>query len=254
MSSTAQVLLTRLVDDAGLFPPASKTLEAALRDHQVAREGTYGWMLGRFLCPASKLEDEILPRPVGVVSDGDWEADLAAAVRLEATAFELRDPGDAAYAKLGEAPVDVFVEGAGDFEALRAHRLGAKIRCGGISADAFPSEAAVASFIRNCREHGLPFKATAGLHHPFRTRDEALGVLQHGFVNLLVATALDDSEAVVAEADADAFAIEADGVRWRDAFVTREQVEEARGLFTAFGSCSFDEPVDDLVALGVIGG
>ena len=248
-----EALLARLIDDAGQFPPARKPLEEALRDHEAARASEHGWMLGRFLCPASRLQDGSLPRPLGVVCDGeDWQRDLDAAVDAGADAFELRDPGTEAYAVLAAAPVDVFVEGAGDFDALRAHQLGAKLRCGGLSADAFPSDETVAQFIRGCRDHGVAFKATAGLHHPFRTRDEEIGVLQHGFVNLLAATAMDDVEEIIAETDADAFSIGADELRWRDLRVSREQVEELRGLFTAFGSCSFTEPVEDLVAHRVL--
>jgi hypothetical protein len=253
MSSTADALLARLVDDAGQFPPARKPLEDALRDHRAARQSAHGWMLGRFLCPASKLEDATLPRPLGVVADGeDWEMDLDAAVTLGADAFELRDPGPDAYPVLSAAPVDVFLEGAEDFEALHAHQLGGKIRCGGLNADAFPPDDAVAGFVRGCREHGVAFKATAGLHHPYRTRDEEIGVLQHGFVNLIAATIFEDVEAVVAETDPNAFSVGVDELRWRDERANREQVEEARGTFTAFGSCSFTEPVEDLVAYGVL--
>ena len=250
-----EALLARLIDDAGQFPPAKKPLEEALRDHEAARASEHGWLLGRFLCPASRLEDASLPRPLGVVADGDdWEKDLDAAVSVGADAFELRDPGPDAFAALGAAPVDVFVEGSRDFEALHAHQLGAKIRCGGLSRDAFPSDDAVAAFIRGCRDHGVAFKATAGLHHPFRTRDEDIGVLQHGFVNLLAATALDEVEAIVAETDPNAFSIGADELRWHDLRASREQVEEMRGLFTAFGSCSFNEPVEDLLAHRVLHG
>lgn len=256
MSSTVETLLARLIDDAGQFPPARKPLEQALADHRAAKSSPHGWILGRFLCPASRLEEATLPKPLGVVADGDdWEMDLDAAVTLGADAFELRDPGPDAYPALSAAPVDVFVEGAADLEALQAHQLGAKLRCGGLSADAFPADAAVAEFLRDCRRHGVAFKATAGLHHPFRTRDEELGVLQHGFVNLLAATALGgDVAAIVAETDPEAFSIGVDELRWRDRRASREEVEEARGLFTAFGSCSFSEPVEDLLAHGVLRG
>jgi hypothetical protein len=255
VSTTSDVLLARLIDDAGQFPPARKPLEDALRDHRAARSSPHGWMLGRFLCPASKLEDATLPRPLGVVADGDdWEMDLDAAVTLGADAFELRDPGPESYPVLSAAPVDVFVEGAEDFEALHAHQLGGKIRCGGLTADAFPSDETVAKFIAGCKRWGVAFKATAGLHHPFRQRDKEIGVLQHGFINLLAATALDGfaPAAVIAEDDPAAFSVGADELRWRDHRANREQVEEARGTFTAFGSCSFTEPVEDLVAYGVL--
>jgi hypothetical protein len=255
VTATAETLLARLIDDAGQFPPARKPFEQAVADYRSARSGPRGWMMGRFLCPASKTQDGGLPRQVGVVSDGDdWEMDLDTAVSLGADAFELRDPGADSYLLLAAAPVDVFLEDASDFEALHAHQLGAKIRCGGLAAEAFPADDVVAAFIGECRHHGVAFKATAGLHHPFRTRDEAIGVLQHGFINLLAATMLSDVEAIVAEEDPAAFVIAPDGLRWRGETASREDVEEARGLFTAFGSCSFSEPIVDLVAHGVLDG
>jgi hypothetical protein len=102
---------------------------------------------------------------------------------------------------------------------------------------------------------GLPFKATAGLHHPFRLRDEVIGVLQHGFMNLLAATALAevaDAAAIVAETDPGAFELSAAGLRWRGHVADAGALARARELFTAYGSCSFDEPVADLVAHGIL--
>jgi hypothetical protein len=239
-----ETLLGGLIDDAGQFPPARKPLERALDDHAALRAGPHGWLVGRFLCPASRLRPE-LPQPLGVVSDGDWRADLEAAVAFGADCFEVRAPDD--LAALRDAPLAVFVEGV---EPAELAGLGAKLRCGGLSADAFPSDAAVAAFIRACREHDRPFKCTAGLHHPFRVRDEQLGVLQHGFLNLLTATVAADVEAAVA-ADASELELDAAGLRWRGEPV---DAAAARRLYTAHGSCSIEEPVQDLLALGMAEG
>jgi hypothetical protein len=251
--TSTEVLLARLVDDAGQFPPARRPLEEAVAVHLEARAGEHAWMLGRFLCPASKVRDG-LPSPLGVVSDGDWREDLGAAVRHRADAFELRDGGEDTYEALAAAPLRVFVEAAASLEALRSAGLGAKLRCGGLTAEAFPPDEVVAGFIAECRRLGLPFKATAGLHHPFRTRDDELGVLQHGFVNLLAATALalDDLEPVIAETDPAAFALSAEGLSWRGVTAGPEELLAARELFTAYGSCSFGEPVEDLQAHGIL--
>jgi hypothetical protein len=270
-----RILFSRLIDDAGLFPPARKAMEAAVADHREARRGPHAWMLGRFLCPVSRL-DELAAAGldddwiIGAVLDGaDWRPDLDRVLAYAGPgtidALELRCPeeGVGAFAEAAEA-VDaaVFVEVApGDagamadaLEDVAAHRLGAKLRCGGLTPDAFPADAAVAGFIVTCRQLGLPFKATAGLHHPFRTADASLGVLQHGFVNLLAATALpqDDAWPVVAEADASAFALDADGLGWRDRGAECVDLTAVRALFTAYGSCSFDEPVEDLLTAGIL--
>jgi hypothetical protein len=258
-----RIVLDRLIDEAGLFPPARKPMERAVADHRAARAGPHAWMLGRFLCPVSRLAELARAGPdadwrLGAIADGeDWRADLRRVMAYDGPgtvdAFELRLPDE-----LGELPheLDVFVEArATALDAIAAAgRAGAKIRCGGLTADAFPPDDAVAHFIAECVRLSVPFKATAGLHHPFRTRDEEIGVLQHGFVNLLAATALPDGDtvAIVGEADRGAFELTADGLRWRDRVASADALARARRLFAAYGSCSFEEPVADLVAHGIL--
>lgn len=139
--------------------------------------------------------------------------------------------------------------------------LVAKLRCGGLSADAFPSVAQTAAVVRGCVEHDVPLKATAGLHHPVRHWDPATGFDHHGFFNLfgalvlLGAGAIEDEQltAVLEETDPAAFTLTAEGFGWRDAVIDEHAVRAQRGrLVVGYGSCSFDEPVDDLVALGVL--
>jgi hypothetical protein len=269
------VLLDRLIDDAGLFPPATKPMEAAVADHRSARAGAHAWMLGRFLCPVSRLDEFASAGAdagwrLGAICDGpDSRADFAAIAEYAGPgtidAVELRLPPEPVGGVLDAAPpsVGVFVEvPSGDrraatvaLEDLSADgRAGAKIRCGGLAPEAFPADGDVAHFLRECGRLRLPFKATAGLHHPFRVRDASLGVLQHGFVNLLAASALPeaDPEPIVAEADATAFSLSGESLRWRDRVADTEMLRHARSLFTGYGSCSFDEPVADLVAHGVL--
>lgn len=270
--SAARVLLERLIDDAGLFPPARKPMERAVADHREARAGEHAWMLGRFLCPVSRLAELAAAGPdaawrLGAVADGaDWRADIAAVAAYDGPgtidALELRLPTEPIGTVLDAAPggVDVFVEVltadaramVTALEDLAADgRAGAKIRCGGVTADAFPDDEAVARFVTECRRLGLRFKATAGLHHPFRTRDEELGVLQHGFVNLLTAAAAIDADTleVIAEPDPRAFELAGDAIGWRGSF---GDAAEARASFTGQGSCSFSEPVADLVEHGLL--
>jgi len=267
----SRILFGRLIDDAGLFPPARKPMDRAVADHRAARAGAHAWMLGRFLCPVSRLAELAKADPeadwrLGAIGDGeDWREDVARVAAYggpgTVDAIELRLPGQLDAAPHG---VDLFVEvptrDAAEMTAaldrLAADgRAGAKIRCGGLSAEAFPSDAAVARFIAECVRLGLPFKATAGLHHPFRTREEQIGVLQHGFLNLLAATALAgvaDAAAIVAEADPDAFELGEAGLRWRGHVADAGALTRARDVLRAYGSCSFDEPVADLVAHGIL--
>lgn len=148
----------------------------------------------------------------------------------------------------------------GAMAALQRHRLGAKLRCGGVNADAVPSLLDVATFLVQTRDEGVGFKATAGLHHPIRGYNEQDGFVMHGFLNLLVAASLARSDVSLEELitaledeDAEHFKFDSDALIWNDRRLSAELVKETRARsFATYGSCSFDEPVADLRALGMI--
>lgn len=139
-------------------------------------------------------------------------------------------------------------------------RGGFKLRCGGLEAAAFPTPEQVAYVIANCAAGRVPFKATAGLHHPLRQPDAPLGVTMHGFLNvfgagvLAAARGLSEEQVrpIVEDDDATHFAFDDAAFRWRELSASIEQIVHGRELFTSFGSCSFDEPRDDLRALGLL--
>jgi hypothetical protein len=140
-------------------------------------------------------------------------------------------------------------------------RTGFKLRCGGLDKAAFPSAKKIAEFLAACKRIGGDWKATAGLHHPLPTDDAATGAVMHGFVNLFTAALVHQFErgesrperliAVLEDRDADSWSLSDDAMHWRDFSVKTSQIATARKhIATSFGSCSFDEPVDDLTALG----
>ena len=207
-------------------------------------------------------------RSGGIVADGErggaW-IDTA----------ELRCTTTGEVARAAEALprwLDVYLEipTAGDAEAaLRAvsdARLKAKVRTGGITADAFPTARQLARFIALCAACKIPFKATAGLHHPLRAEHaltyeprSASGTM-FGFVNVLVAAALaraghDESTVatVLEEREVAAFRFGDDGLRWRDRALPLDVLRAAHDDFLlAFGSCSFTEPIGEARALGLL--
>ena len=147
----------------------------------------------------------------------------------------------------------------GAMAALMRMHLAAKIRCGGTEANAFPSAGDVAAFASAAARERVAYKATAGLHHPVRHRDEATGFIMHGFLNVLAAATFapdvsaDQLEAIVAEEDPAAFAFDDTSLRWRDLRAGAGEVERMRmAAFRGYGSCSFSEPVEDLIALGLL--
>ena len=147
----------------------------------------------------------------------------------------------------------------GAFSAMPRARVMAKIRCGGLDPAAFPSPTEVAAFVREACAAGVAFKATAGLHHPVRHFNAGQGVTMHGFLNLLAAAAFaadcdaETLERIVAEEDPAAFSFDEDSFSWRERRCDAEGLARVRERgFVGYGSCSFDEPVDDLVALNVL--
>jgi len=143
----------------------------------------------------------------------------------------------------------------------RFSRVGAKLRCGGVTPEAFPSCERIAGFIDHCRRLGLPLKCTAGLHHPVRHQAALPPVMMHGFLNvfgagiLAHATGADPEvlTACVAETDPGAFTFSSEGFAWREYLVPAGDLDRAReGFLAGFGSCSFAEPRDDLRNLGLL--
>jgi hypothetical protein len=211
-----RALLTRFFDHAPMFPPASLPPAEALAEDRRARASEHAWMLGRLVWPAAQLAE--LPqdegRALAVVESGSERQDEA-----------------------------VYLEGVPlDEVAARGQR--AKIRCGG---ERVPSAEELAAFIRGCRERGLVFKATAGLHHAYPTEAG-----EHGFLNLLTATVFGDEEEALRER-APAFALDATSFRWRDQEALPGRLADVRGsLFHSVGTCSFFEPVEELERLGIL--
>jgi len=274
-------LLAGLIDDAAVFPPGSLELPAALAAYRAHLEGRQSEVVGRFLCPASRLSelsslldaaDPLLD--LGLVLDTGLEGVCPAVTavaedrRLNLRSVEIalpagEDPAPAARATLRAltrlpAGTEAYVElprvhGWRDALSLVVARgRGVKLRAGGLTVEAFPSEREVADFLRACVAEDAAFKCTAGLHHGVRHRDERTGFEHHGFLNLLVAVCeavggarVDDVAAVLAERDPMTV------VDWLEA-IDLATARQARELFRGFGSCSFTEPVDDLTGLGLL--
>jgi hypothetical protein len=213
-----RALLTRFFDHAPMFPPASLPPVEALAEDRRARESEHAWMLGRLVWPSGRLEE--IPQDEGralalVSEEGGKEAQ-----------------GEAIYIE-GRTPDEVASLGAR-----------AKIRCGGAR---IPPVEELAEFVRGCRDRGVIFKATAGLHHAYPTAGG-----EHGFLNLLAAAVFGDEEEALREGSP-AFALDADSFRWRDREAKPGQLADVRAsLFHSIGTCSFFEPVDELEKQGVL--
>lgn len=302
--------MTGLIDYAGLFPPARLTMQAAVEEYARGRMSAHEWVMARFICPASRLDEfdacasPLLP---GTYATSGYREHVAAgepwrlSVLIDSTGVEgldkdlsriaafnkrhaAEDAGQALVDMIElKAPTPSFVDDAiaeipdeiypffefpiakdcrGFVASLAGNAAGAKVRTGGLTPDLIPQTDALAAFLKSCAAVDIPFKATAGLHHPVRSEyplDSAPGApvaLMHGFFNVFVGACLvkereiDDAtlRALLDERVAANFRFTDTGVHWRDESLDTTELAHLREAFAlSFGSCSFEEPIQDLI-------
>ncbi len=298
----AGVLLRDLIDYAGLFPPASLAMATSVANYDAYLGSEWSWILGRFIVPVARLaefEETFAGLPTTTLGTGftiwrlsvllgsnpvadvarirEFNARLASSSsgrRAVVESVEVKVAGPEEVKRLsGIIPAElatyfeVQLSSCGECIAAMAEcGRRAKIRTGGETADKFPAPENVIEFIRLCAATNVPFKATAGLHHPLRSvhrftyqPDSPSGIM-HGFVNVFLAAAFlrAGMEATLAvqlleERSADAFHFNADGIVWRQHRLSQPEIAAARRSFAvSFGSCSFTEPIDDLKSLRLL--
>lgn len=297
-SATLQTLLTGAIDYAGLFPPAALSMREAVARYADYRGAAEAWALGRFVVPLTRVEELVASqRAVGAHSQGwrlsvllgDDPATDATRIRalnaaharsavIDSAEAKVTGPAAAARRRITtlaeELPpsVRLFVEIPIDDElrlfmaAIAGANACAKIRTGGVTTEAFPSASAIARFLVCCAEHDTRFKATAGLHHPWRGsyplgyEDKAPTAMMFGFLNIMVAAALarrgaseDDLVDVLQSEKGSDFRFDDDELRWRTVRLPRQELVESHATFAlSFGSCSFEEPILDLRRLALL--
>jgi hypothetical protein len=287
-----RALLAGAIDYAGLFPPAALDMASAVTNFAAYRVSPDAWALGRFVVPLARLDefetvaapllsgvDQGPPWRLSALAGPDIDRDVAArmafnarhagaavidaiearaASRAEVLQLDGRFPGAVVFV---EVPLGEDVEAL--ISAIRDVGAGAKLRSGGITREAFPDAGAVAHFILACHAAGVPFKATAGLHHPLRGEypltysPGSESGLMFGYLNVLLAAALaargEDYATLrtVLEARGAAAAFLREdrlGLGGHDVSLDEIRATRLRAMLS-FGSCSFREPLDDLTAL-----
>lgn len=275
-------LLAGLIDYAGLYPPAGLDMRAAVRNYLAYRRGAHAEMLGRFIVNIDRIGElrsaagvDLRKIKLSVILSTYADFDRISALANEGVpveSVEMKIGSISEIARVGDilpAKIDKYFElAAGSvetatLEAIAAAGVRVKLRMGGLVAESFPSAASVARMLMSLAQHGLGFKATAGLHHPIRSRhpftyaaDSPAGWM-HGFVNLACAAALihfggssEEAEALLEEQDPAAWRVAPDGIAWRSHFWNSDLLSQSRKKLISFGSCSFEEPIRDLEALG----
>jgi hypothetical protein len=247
-----RALLSNLIDYAGLYPPAGLSLARTAENYERYLASPESWILNRLVLPAAKLREAPVRAGwrVTLLVDDD-PGPLPAEVETLETKMARRF----ALPTYCESPLDAIPGGAF-----------AKVRTGGLTPETVPGVNEVAGFLHAATARRMPFKATAGLHHPVRSERaltyEAASprATMHGFLNVFTASALawhgadrDTLREALEEMEARAFQFGEGELRWRGRVLTSDQIAGARRDFAhSFGSCSFEEPVADLRELGLL--
>jgi hypothetical protein len=303
-TASLRALLAGTIDYAGLFPPASLSLEPAVKNYAEYLRTDDAWMLGTFVLPVGQFDDvsaflngfdvQHRLRVSALGAKTEHASDFGTALSSTAkaisdfnrrhgavagiTQIEMPLPNDAtasvtqAAEALENLQVPVFFEAPADaaertIAQLAEHRLatgstlvGFKLRTGGVIASAFPSSVQIARALVAAVEHRVPIKFTAGLHHPVRQFHSSVQTKMHGFLNVLGAGVLAaehgwdvQQTARMLEAESSSeFTFSDDAFTWDRWEIATERVIAHRKLVTSLGSCSFDEPREDLRGLNLL--
>jgi hypothetical protein len=289
---TIGILLRDLIDYAGLFPPASLDMAQTAANYDCYLRSEESWILGRFIVPVARF-GELEEAPAGLATGSPaWRLSAILGLDIAADVNRIHEFNHRLVGRATVESVEVKVtdaeqirlfagmipaELAAYFEfppaecresiaAIADCRRRAKLRMGGETAERIPSPESVIEFIRLCAAANVPFKATAGLHHPLCSLQrltyarESPSAVMHGFLNLLLAATFvrlgsetEPAVQLLAEQSAEAFHFDANEAVWRGHRLSRDEIAAARQSFAiSFGSCSFTEPIADLRALHLL--
>jgi hypothetical protein len=276
-------LLEGLIDYAGLYPPACLDMHSALRNYLSYARGKHAPALGRFLVDMNRLDelreaagDSMRGLRLSVIALPETVSDSLQRFLDDGfpiDAIEIKTDWPSAIERIGKRipagltayfEVPIVFRNSDLFAAISAVGARIKLRMGGLAAEAFPSTQATATMLKAIADRRIPFKATAGLHHPVRSRHPLTNEpdshveTMHGFINLACAAALlhfggdsNDAKLLLDAEDPGAWQVTPAAIGWRSSRWTAEQLHMVRQqFFISFGSCSFEVPLRDLEVLG----
>jgi hypothetical protein len=292
MTESLKTLLSDIIDYAGLFPPSQVGMTSAVQNYANYLKSENAWMLGRFIVPISRL-DEFLFEAENFAEDKIWRLSVILEGSLEEAIEKIAKFNELNGEKFVIDTLEIKVNSAYEIQQASKHiphnlttyfeiplqdimtdlmialaltKGRAKIRTGGITQSAFPNSADIVRFMRVCIAANVPFKATAGLHHPLKCvkpltyeSDAPIGTM-HGFFNVFLSACflrqnLNNSfvHELINDTNASNFKFNEDSITWKNQTISANVIALTRTKNAmSFGSCSFLEPIEDLQSLGLM--
>jgi len=242
----------RAIDFVGALKTAAQTIQSFSKEHVD-------------LVSVNQLEMLLPVRARRGTSPSDWRTGLALDVDLGALNEARLLIGDLQLQAFWEAPAEMAERAIAllaehNNSGTETRAFGYKLRTGGVTADAFPTLGQIARALVASAKHRVPTKFTAGLHHPLRQFRDEVKTKMHGFLNVLGAAVLaaehrwDEQQTAIMLEDenASSFSFGDEFFAWREWKIDNHRIEAQRQLVTSFGSCSFNEPREDLRTLNFL--
>ncbi len=298
-----KLFLTKLIDYAGLFPPAKLQLKPALHNYINDIKCSDKWMLSQFILPLINLNNisdgmmngfsrkfplklSLLSNELGLdinqlILFKDKYNDKVEFSGLESRILDIysfhsilektnkvQNKNQLGMSSFFELPtqenwidkMNKSVEIITEFNINHNSNFGFKLRCGGVEPDMFPSPENIAETIIICIQNQIPMKFTAGLHHPIRHYNDSVQTKMFGFFNIFIGGMLAKKyrfsrveliEALIDESSNN-FKFEEEGLSWKKFNLSNKEIKQFReNDFISYGSCSFNEPREDLTKLGI---
>jgi len=254
-------LYAALFDDAAIFPPGNVPMGEAVRAHLESLDSPAAPYIGPFVCSDARLGEL-----QSVLGDSAIQLALTttadhypAAVHtvLSDARFTLRSVEIAMHdvvLPVAELPPTTvtYIELPWGAQPDLPPGTALKLRTGGETTDAFPTEDQLAHALGYCVGQDIRFKLTAGLHNAIRHTDPVTGFEHHGFLNVILAVlaALRDAHDgdladTLANRDAGEIVDDIRAMRAAD-------IDRVRHYFRSFGTCSTSEPINELHDLGLL--
>ena len=302
-TKSLNLFLSKLIDYAGLFPPANLDLIPALNNYRKYIDCEDSWMMSQFIIPLNDLKnisvkdmelfDDSFPLDLSILSGNlandieklnsfknlypnkvkfsgletrisnlDELLDLLTSTNstIKNNNLNLSSFFELPYCENWLVKMENAINTISKFNKLNQTNFGFKLRCGGIKADMFPEPSFVSNAILSCIKNEVPMKFTAGLHHPVRHFNDSVNTKMYGFFNIFIGGMLaqkfnlnfNQLVEILTDEDEANFIFNEDEFRWKNYKIKNEEIEQYRSKnFISYGSCSFDEPREDLTNLGI---